>query len=204
MNKFTIENTALILIDHQVGTINWAGALTKEEREQVKVWTRVLARFAKSAAMPVVLTSSMEDQAQGLLLPELKEILPEAYENRIQRFGVINAWDDPHFANAVRTTGKKNLIMAGLTTEVCLTPPALSAKKEGFNVITLMDASGGNTRLGEQHAERRLNLAGIDTLTTFPALADMLGDWSHPASEAFFNALYQENVFDLLTQGNIR
>lgn len=132
--SFKIDNTALVLVDHQVGTIGWAGELANDaERDQLKMWVRVMARFAKSAGMPVVLTSSLVGEAQGPLLPEFKTLLPKEYEQRIQRTGVINAWDDPAFAKAVRATGKKNLLMGGLTTDVCLVPPALSAKAEGFN-----------------------------------------------------------------------
>ncbi len=65
--NFTTNDTAVVLVDHQVGTINWAGELTPEEREQLKMWVRVFARFAKAAGMPVVLTSSLETEAQGPL-----------------------------------------------------------------------------------------------------------------------------------------
>lgn len=60
--------------------------------------------------------------------------MPEAYEQRIKRVGIVNDWDDQNFANAVRATGKRNLIMAGATTDVCLVPPTTSAVLEGFNV----------------------------------------------------------------------
>ena len=204
MNGFTVENSALILVDHQVGTINWAGALAPEQREQIKVWANLLLRFAKGANMPIVMTSSMEDQAQGRLLPEFEEIAPEAYAARIKRDGVINAWDDTNFANAVRATGKKYLIMAGLTTEVCLVPPALSAISEGFKVAALLDASGGNTQLGERYAEHELNKAGALVISSMPLITGMLGNWTNPASGAFFAAAEAGNIFELQAKGNLR
>ena len=204
MYGFTIENSALVLVDHQVGTINWTGALDPAQRAEIAVWTLFWARFAKLAGMPVVLTSSMEDQEQGVLLPSLQEILPEAYAKRIKRVGVINAWDDSAFSQAVRATGKKHLIMAGLTTEVCLVPPVLSALKEGFKVATLLDASGGNTRLGEAYADRVLSQAGALLITTLPLVSSMLGDWSNPAAGAFFAASEQSDIFGLQTRGNVR
>jgi nicotinamidase-related amidase len=140
-SAFTIDNTALVLIDHQIGTIGWAGELQADERDQLKMWTRVITRFAKSAGMPIVLTSSLESEAQGPLLPDFAEIVPDTYEQRIKRDGVIDAWDDPAFAAAVRSTGRPKLLMGGLTTDVCLVPPALSAKAGGFDVVALMDIS---------------------------------------------------------------
>lgn len=201
---FRIDNSALVLVDHQVGTIEWAGELTPQEREQLKMWARVIARFAKSAKMPIVLTSSLETEAQGPLLPEFEEIMPEEFANRVKRTGVINAWDDPKFAEAVRATGKKNLIMSGLTTDVCLVPPALSAKAEGFNVIALFDSSGACTKLAAENSRHILNEAGIDVLTTTPMLTKMLGNYTNPAAGAFFQVMQQENVFALLGQGGVR
>ncbi len=204
VEKFTIENTAVVLVDHQVGTINWAGELTPEEREQLKLWARVMARFAKAAKMPIVLTSSLETEAQGALLPDFKEIIPDEYEKRIKRTGVINAWEDPNFAAAVRNTGKKNLVMSGLTTDVCLVPPALSAKQKGFEVIALFDSSGACTKLAAENSRYRLNQAGIEVWTTTPLITHLLGNYKNPASGAFFDAFNKENVYPLLGKGGIR
>jgi nicotinamidase-related amidase len=203
--QFNTSNTALVLVDHQVGTINWAGELAnEEERNQLKMWTKVIARFAKGAGMPIVLTSSMEDKPQGPLLPEFKDIMPQEYAARIKRTGVINAWDDPAFAKAVRATGKKNLLMGGLTTEVCLVPPALSAKAEGFNVVALLDISGANTRLGADNSRDALNRAGINCMTVTPMLTSMLGDYTNPVARFFFEAFEKEGVFGAFAKGNLR
>ncbi len=201
---FSIGDTAVVLVDHQVGTINWAGELSPQVREELKMFVRVFARFAKAAGMPVVLTSSLETQAQGLLLPELKEIFPEEYDRRVQRTGVINAWDDPNFAQAVRDTNRKNLVMSGLTTDVCLVPPALSAKSEGFNVVCLFDQSGACTKTAAINSRQLLADAGIPIMTTIPMITHLLGDYTHPASGAWFQAMDQEKVFDLLGKGNVR
>jgi nicotinamidase-related amidase len=201
---FTIENTAIVLVDHQIGTINWAGSVTPEQREEVKLWTRLIARFAKGAGMPIVLTSSLETEAQGPLIPDFQEILPDEYAARIKRTGVINAWEDETFANAVRATGKQNLLMAGLTTDVCLTPPALSAKAEGFGVIALFDASAACTLTAEQNSRHLLEQAGIPVMTVVPSITGLLGNYKHPASGAFFKACEDENMYDLLGRGNIR
>lgn len=199
-----IDNTALVLVDHQVGTIDWAGELVAEEREQLKMWTRVIARFAKSTGIPVVLTSSLETEAQGPLLPEFKTILPQEFEKRIQRTGVINAWDDPAFANAVRATGKKNLLMGGLTTDVCLVPPAMSAKAEGFNVVALLDISAACTKIAAQNSRELLQRAGIEIMTVTPMITSMLGNYKNPASKGFFEAFGTEGVYAAFAKGNLR
>lgn len=202
---FNPQNTALVLVDHQVGTIGWAGELANdEERNQLKMWTRVMARFAKSAGMPIVLTSSLETEVQGPLLPEFKEIMPNEYEARIQRTGVINAWDDPKFVQAVRATGKKNILMGGLTTDVCLVPPALSAKTEGLNVVALLDISAACTKIAAQNSRDLLQKAGIEIMTVTPMITSMLGNYKNPASGAFFGAFEKEGVYGAFAKGNLR
>ena len=75
-----------------------------------------------------------ETNMQGLLLDVIQKEAPEAYEKRTKRQGIVNAWEDKNFANAVRATGKRQLIVAGVTTDVCLVPPALSMQAEGFHI----------------------------------------------------------------------
>jgi len=202
---FKVENTVLVLVDHQVGTIGWAGELAnKEEQEQLKMWVRTMARFAKSAGIPVILTSSLESESQGPLLPEFKEILPAEYAARIQRTGVINAWDDPKFVAAIKATGKKNIIMGGLTTDVCLVPPALSAQANGYNVVALLDISAACTKIAAQNSRDLMQKAGIEIMTVTPMITSMLGNYKNPASGAFFGAFEKEGVYGAFAKGNVR
>lgn len=160
--------------------------------------------FAKSAGIPVVLTSSLETEAQGPLLPEFQTILPAEYEQRIQRFGVINAWDDPAFANAVRATGKPNLLMGGLTTDVCLVPPALAAKAEGFNVVALLDISAACTKIAAQNCRDLLHAADIEIMTVMPMITSMLGNYKNLASGGFFEACAVDGGYTAFAQDNLR
>lgn len=101
---FTPENTAMLLIDHQVGTMGWVGSASLEE---IKMNTIALARAADAVGMPLILTSSMEDQAQGPLFEELIQAVPEAYANRVLRGGVVDSMKDEGFAKAVKDTGRR-------------------------------------------------------------------------------------------------
>ena len=142
--RFSAANAAMLLIDHQVGTLSWCRNIPQE---LIKNNTRALARAAKALEMPLVLTSSMEEHAQGPLLPDLEAIAPEEYARRVQRFGIVNCWDDPAYKAAVLATGRPNLIMAGLTNDVCIVYPAMSAVHEGYNVQVVVDAGGSPTQI---------------------------------------------------------
>jgi nicotinamidase-related amidase len=139
IGTFSPADSALLLIDHQVGTMK----LTKNiPLDMVRRNTLALAKTAKILNLPVVLTSSQEENLQGPLMPELQQVLPEAFAARVKRAGIVNAWNDPLFKKAVETTGRRNLIMAGVTTDVCLVYPSISACREGYQVQAVMDASG--------------------------------------------------------------
>lgn len=184
--QFTPENCALILIDHQVGTLQFVHTMSPETSLQNAL---MLAKAAKAYGMPIVLTTSQEDHPQGPTAPALQEALPEAYKNRVRRTGIVNAWADPNFSAAVRATGRKKLIMAAVTTDICLIFPAISAVQEGFEVLAVLDASGSSFDVQEELARRRMATAGVMLTTTNTAIAELVQDWSTPEGSQLIQLL---------------
>ena len=183
MKSFTPEDTAVILIDHQVGTNQWASTTPLKLLQRNVL---MLARFAKGTGMPVVLTSSQETNVQGLLMPELQAAAPEAYAARIKREGVVNAWDDERFAAACRKTGRRNFVMAGVTTDVCMVGPAISALEEGYNVQVVCDACGSTNQIAEEMAWRRMERGGVRLTTANAMVAELVHNWASPAGAVAF------------------
>ena len=159
-----------------------------------------LAKMAKILGIPAVITSSQEDRAQGRILPAMADILPEAYAARIKRPGIVNAWAYPEFKAAVVATGKKNLIMAGVTTDVCLIFPAIDAAKEGYGVQAVIDASGSPSDLSEDFARRRMQDAGVVLTATNTLIAELGQDWSTPQGQQLIGLLFSD-VFPALGAG---
>lgn len=186
--RFDLPETAIILIDHQVGTNTWAST-TPLVLLQRNVLT--LAKFAKGTGMPVVLTSSQETNldVQGPLMPELQAVLPEAFAARIKRQGVVNAWDDEAFAGACRATGRRHFVMAGVTTDVCMVAPAISALEEGFNVQVVCDACGSSNPIAEEMAWRRMERARVQLTSTNAIVAELVKNWASPAGAVAFPLL---------------
>ena len=177
MKQFKPETSALVLIDHQVGTLQFIRNISADGAVRNAV---ILAKAAKAFGMPVVLTSSQEDHIQGPLAPSLQKVLPEAFVNRVKRVGIVNAWADKNFSAAVKATGRKQLIMAGVTTDICLVFPAMSAVQEGFEVQAVMDASGSTYEIQEEMARRRMENAGVVLTTTNTMVAELVQDWASP------------------------
>ncbi|MEH2424942.1 MAG: isochorismatase family protein [Nostoc sp.] len=188
-SDFTQENSAILLIDHQVGTMKLIKNLPLREVEKN---TLALAKVAKVLKIPVVLTSSQEERFQGKLMTTLAESLPEAYEVRVKRAGIVNAWDDENFVQAVKNTNRTNLIMAGITTDVCLVYPAISAVREGYSVQAVMDASGSPFHLSEDLARQRMRDAGVVLTATITLIAELVKDWSRPEGVELQQLLFSD------------
>ncbi|MBS3685136.1 isochorismatase family protein [Klebsiella quasipneumoniae] len=192
--RFTAENSALLLIDHQVGTMQLIKNIDSAFAGKQAI---ALAKLAKILNLPTVITSSQEDRAQGPIMPEIAEILPEAHAARIKRPGVVNAWAYPDFRDAVLATGRKNLIMAGVTTDVCLIFPAIDAALEGFTVQAVMDASGSPSDLSEEFSRQRMHDAGVVLTATNTLMAEIAQDWSTPDGQQLIGLLFSD-VFPAL------
>jgi nicotinamidase-related amidase len=174
---FKPSSCALVLIDHQVGTTQLIRNITSDESIRNAV---VLGKAALAFNMPIVMTSSMEDHIQGPLHPSLQRALPEAYTARVRRTGIVNAWDDSNFRKAVENTGRRQLIMAAVTTDICLVFPAVSAVEAGFEVQAVLDASGSSFDIGEETSRRRMERAGVWLTSTNTMVAELVHNWATP------------------------
>jgi len=179
-NVYTPDNAAMLLIDHQVGTMSWTHS---HDINLVKANAVKLAKIAVGADIPVLLTVSMEDHAQGPLIPELQQILPEAYAKRIKRPGIVNAMHHDGFNDAVKALGRKKLIVAGITTEICVLFPVLQMLDEGYEVQVAADASASYTKYGDDLALRRMERAGAVIMTHDQLISELAVDWSTPLGQ---------------------
>ena len=166
------DNAAVLLVDHQTGLLSLVRDI---DPDKFKNNVLALAAAAKYFNLPTILTTSFEQGPNGPLVPELKEMFPDA--PYIARPGQINAWDNEDFVNAVKATGKKQLIIAGVVTEVCVAFPTLSALAEDFDVFVVTDASGTFNHLTRDSAWERMSQAGAQLMTWFGTACELHRDW---------------------------
>jgi len=186
LNQFKPETSALVLIDYQVGTLQLIKSMASDLALRNAV---MLAKAAKALNIPVVLTTSQEDRIQGPLAPALQRVLAKAYEHCVRRVGIVNAWADPNFVAAIKATGRKQLIMGGVTTDICLIFPSMSAVREGFEVQAVMDASCSSFEIQEDIARRRMEQAGVVLTTTNTMIAELVQNWASPAGSELVQLL---------------
>lgn len=163
---------AVLLVDHQAGLLSLVRDI---DPDRFKNNVLALGDLAKYFNLPTILTTSFENGPNGPLVPELKAQFPDA--PFIPRPGQINAWDNDDFVKAVKATGRKQLIIAGVVTEVCVAFPALSALNEGFEVFVVTDASGTFNELTRQSAWSRMEAAGAQLMTWFGVACELHRDW---------------------------
>lgn len=188
-NLFTINDAAMLLIDHQQGTIRLARNI---DHDQLVRNTRALARTAVETGIPLVLTSSQEDQFQGPLVDDLETIAPDAHASRIKRPGVVDAWTFDPYRQAVEATGRKRLIMAGLTNDVCTVFPAISAVEAGYEVQVVLDGGGSPTQVADEIAAQRMAAHGVVITSTNQIMAELATDWASATGKAIQSIMYEE------------
>jgi nicotinamidase-related amidase len=169
-----------LLVDHQTGVFE--RVVKAPPRERVEANVLRLARAAALLDIPVILTTSEEEGENGPLLPALEPILPNAYTRRIARHGLIDSLAHPAVAEALAATGRRQLVTAGIGTEVCGVAPALHARHDGYEVAFVADACGSATALGHDITLRRLGQHGVSVTTTASVSAELAGDYPKHAT----------------------
>ena len=170
--RLSKDDAAVLFVDHQCGLLTLVQDYTPSEFKNAVLALADTARYFK---LPTVLTTSFEEGPNGPIVPELKEMFPEA--PFIARPGQINAWDNEDFVKAVEATGRKQLIIAGIVTEVCVAFPALSAVEAGYEVFVVTDASGTFDAASRHSAWLRMSAAGVQLLNWFAVSAELHRDW---------------------------
>jgi len=171
-NRLSKDGAALLLVDHQAGLISLVQDFSPSE---FKNNVLAVAACGKYFNLPTIITTSFESGPNGPLIPELKEMFLSA--PYIARPGNINAWDNEDFVSAVKQTGCKQLIIAGVVTEVCVAFPALSAIEEGYEVFVITDASGTFNEVTRYSAWLRMQASGVQLLNWFSMACELHRDW---------------------------
>lgn len=165
------EDSVLVLIDHQPYQL---ANLNSHDPHMVVNNTTALAKAAKVFGVPTILTSVIADRG-GAIFPQVTDVFPG--QEVIDRT-FINTWEDPKAVDAVKATGRKQLIIAGLWTEICVAMPAIQALGEGWDVTVVTDASGGTSVEAHEVAIQRMIGAGANMMTWLAVAAEWQRDWA--------------------------
>jgi nicotinamidase-related amidase len=165
------EDSVLVLIDHQPYQLT---NVNSHDPQAVVNNTTALAKVAKAFDVPTILTSVISDRG-GKLFKQLTDVFPG--QEVIDRTW-INTWEDKTVVDLVKATGRKQLIIAGLWTEVCVAMPAIQAAGEGWDVTVITDASGGSSVESHQVAIQRMIAAGVNMMTWMALASEWQRDWA--------------------------
>jgi nicotinamidase-related amidase len=181
-----------MLVDHQVGTVGW---VKSQPKEQVLGATRALARMATAYDMPLVLTTTMEDRV-GATIDDLQQLAPEAFGQRYKRGGQLSCWDDPALTEGVKALARPQIILAGLTTDICAFWAAYDALRQGYQVMLVADACGSLTSLSDQLTFDRLRGMGVTVCGINQAQTELVNNFGTPEGQKAM----QINLEEIITR----
>jgi len=167
------NNAALLLIDHQSGLFQTIGDMPMPV---LRNHAAALAKMASLAKLPVITTASVPQGPNGPLIPEIHANAPHA--TYVARKGEINAWDNPDFVAAVKATGRKQLVIAGTITSVCMAFPAIAAVQDGYQVFAVVDASGTYSKMAQEITLARIVQAGVVPMDTAAVASELQRTWN--------------------------
>jgi nicotinamidase-related amidase len=181
--KMTRNNTAVLLIDHQVGLFSGVRDIDLAELKHNVV---ALAKAAQVLGLPIVAVTTARDSMWGETIPELKAVLGNM---EILDRSTVNAWDEPRFVERVKATGRDHLVIAGLSFEVCASLPAISCREEGFQPIVAIDACGTFSHHKREAGLARLGTLGIEVTDYATSMVEIMGDNADPIAGDVYAAL---------------
>lgn len=190
-DKPTVENSIVLLVDHQIGLM--AGMRDTTSLAELKSNVIGLARTAKALGLPTLITSSNAQWQNGDNLPEIKEIFDD--QPIYRRTGIINCYEDPTFRKAledlVAQTGRRHIVIAGVTIGTCCALPTLSMLNDGYSVYPVVDACGAWNRYEADAAMSRMANAGAELVTTFALACELQADWKLSSANAMLEPFNQ-------------
>ena len=181
------EESVLVLIDHQPYQL---ANLNSHDPQAVVNNTTALAKVAKVFGVPTILTSVVAARG-GVIFPHITEVFPD--QEVIDRT-FINTWEDPKVVDVVKATGRKQLIIAGLWTEICVAMPAIQAAGEGWDVTVITDASGGTSVEAHEVAIQRMIMAGVNMMTWLALASEWQRDWARAETATVLNDALKYHV----------
>jgi len=180
--RLTPDNAALLLIDHQVGLFTGVRDIPVAELTHNVV---ALAKAARVLTVPTIVTATSPEM-WGPIIPELAEAV---HGTSIIARTTVNAFDDARLAKAVEATGRKKLIIAGVSTEVCLALPAIYATGVGYDAYAVIDASGTFSETKRITGLLRMLQAGVIVTDYATVAVEMLKDNASPKAGELYSAL---------------
>ncbi|KAL8399539.1 hypothetical protein RB594_000069 [Gaeumannomyces avenae] len=166
------NDSMLVILDLQVGLYSLARDFDATLYNNAML---AHAELGKVFGLPVVMTSSAETGPNGPLAKEILDMYPNV--SVVKRNGEVDAWDNAEFRAAVEATGKKQVIIAGIVTDVCTTFAALSLRDAGYSVWANVEASGTTTELIRDVSNDRMARAGVQIVSLFSIVCDLMRDW---------------------------
>jgi nicotinamidase-related amidase len=180
------RDAALLFVDLQDGIIDLTRTISVD---RLKLGVLGLAKLAKIFGIPTIVSGVPgQDGAAPKMIPQL--------ENGIGRYSVYQRMTADSFRNevivaALRSTGRRTLLISGVSSEVAVQLPALTAADMGYRVFVVIDACGGMSDRTEQAAIQRISKSGVAMVSVMTLAGELAGDFQSAEAQEALPVLYE-------------
>jgi nicotinamidase-related amidase len=159
------ENTALVLIDIQ-GRL----ATLMHEREALYRHLQILVRGARILQLPILW---LEQYPKGLgpTIPEVADLLPDQQPLAKMCFSACGL---ESFQQRLRQTARRQVLLAGIETHICVYQTARDLLQEGYCVEIVADATSSRTPENKKIGLEKMARAGAEITSVETCLFELL------------------------------
>lgn len=176
LTRPTPETTAFIYVDYVTGLDNLMNTIPAPQyRNNIAAFAEMAPLFKADHAV-----IGEETDYYGVFLPEIKS-LAAAGAPRFPRTRVSGYTKE--LAAWLKGTGKKNVVIGGISIDNCTLHTSLDLLRAGYTVFVVVDASSTNSRLAEDAALLRLSQAGAVTVGWLSIMTELGDDFASPYGE---------------------
>jgi nicotinamidase-related amidase len=180
------SNSVLLLVDYQARM--FCGAISHDPT-YVKNNVMALAKGAEILGIPTILTT-IGAKNNGAFLPEIVEMFPNSpvIDRKVPSF---DAFEDKEVLDAVKKSGRKQLVISGLWTSMCMAITALRGLREGFDVFGVMDTAASESLDAHNMAVQRMIQAGIVPCTWMQTVSEWMHSWQNSKAGELYTKVYR-------------
>lgn len=173
-----IENSNVILLVIDVQEKLFPKVFNKNIIEKN---SQVLLKTFKLLELPILLTEQYP-KGLGSTIVSLQKIYSEIHKNNLLRFEKSNfsCVPEDNFKNILKNKKKKQVLILGIETHVCILQSAFDLKSEGYYPYVITDAVGSRDNNNHESALKRFVAHGIDLVTSEMVVFELLRNFKHP------------------------
>jgi nicotinamidase-related amidase len=180
------NDTVVLYVDLQNGIAELSRTISVD---RLKKGVLGLSKLAKIFGMPAIVSGvSGQDGSAPKMIPQIAEGIGEY---AVHQRTIADSFRNEAIATAVKATKRQTLLISGVSSEVAVQLPALTAADAGYRVFVVADACGGMSERTEHAAIQRIIKTGGNLVSVMTLAGELAGDFRTAEAQAAIAVLYE-------------